>query len=80
MNTLIEDIKDKQNINEDEAYKSFWKEVRDSYPNEYDKILSDFNGDFEKALENGALDDLRLNFVDRLDYECKELNEEDKEI
>ena len=73
METRIADIQDEKEVDEDEAYKIFWEEVREHDTEDYDMILRTYNGNFIEALGNGAFDELRMDYLLSLGYECVEV-------
>ena len=77
MNVRITDIQNESGVDYDHAYKMFWNEVRDTDIEEYDKIISSYNNDFDEAVGNGALDEIRNDYVLSLGIEYMEVNEDE---
>ena len=55
-------------LSEDEAYARFWQDVRESYPDEFDSILSQYGGSLSDANGDGALDEIRMEYLESIFY------------
>lgn len=75
MNVRITDIQNEFGVDEDQAYKMFWDEVRDTNTEEYDEILYNYDNHFNEALGNGAFDEIRNDYVLSLGIEYMEVDE-----
>ena len=62
MQAEITNYQEQKDISEEDAYKEFWNNVRNYNIVEFDSIVADYD-DLEEAIEDGALDELRLDYV-----------------
>jgi hypothetical protein len=74
MNVIIENYID-EGYTFDDAYKKFWMDVRESDPEDYDLTL-EAHGGFNVALGDGYLDEIRNDYLEWLDMEAEEIEED----
>ncbi len=65
MSAEIANYEEQEGVNTEDATKRFWNDVRDYNMQEFDNRVKKYSS-FEKALSEGAFDDLRQEYIDTL--------------
>ncbi len=65
MYKIIEDYKEQNGMSEDDAYKQFWDDVKSYDESNFNEIISLYEN-FEDALGEGALDGIRIDYLDSI--------------